>query len=152
MKMPRRYLGRKGNAMLEFALSAGILFPAFVGTFQFGYTFYIYNNLNTAARGGARYASMQSYDSASSTPSTAFATAVKNVVVYGNSAGTGDPVVSGLGSGNVQVVANMKGAIPASITVSITGYQIDAVFTSFTFNGKPSTTFAYTGTAAPPTS
>ena len=148
--MPKLFRCRRGNAMLEFALAAGILFPAFVGTFQFGYTFYIYNNLDTAVRGGGRYASMQSYDSASSTPSTAFATAVKNVVVYGNSAGTGDPVVSGLTTDNVQVVAVMKGVIPSSITVQITGYAIDAVFTSFTFNGKPSTTFAYTGTAAPP--
>src|SRR5437899_6024109 len=98
--MPKLLRCRRGNAMLEFALAAGILFPAFVGTFQFGYTFYIYNNLSTAVRGGARYASMQSYDSASSTPSDPFATAVKNVVVYGNSAGTGDPVVSGLGTGN----------------------------------------------------
>src|SRR6266550_48725 len=103
MKMPKLFRCRRGNAMLEFALAAGILFPAFVGTFQFGYTFYIYNNLDTAVRGGARYASMQSYDSASSTPSTAFATAVKNVVVYGNSAGTGDPIAPGLAVGNVSV-------------------------------------------------
>src|SRR5690348_17158120 len=141
MKMHKRWRYRKGNAILEFALATGILLPAFVGTFQFGYTFYIYDNINTAVRGGARYASMQSYDSATSTPSTAFATAVKNMVVYGNSGGTGDPVAPGLTVSNVQVLAVMKGSIPSSITVQITGYKIDAVFTSFTFNGKPSTTF-----------
>ena len=58
--MLKRFHCRKGNAMLEFALATGILLPAFVGTFQFGYTFYVYNNLDTAVRGGARYASMQS--------------------------------------------------------------------------------------------
>ena len=72
------------------------------------------------------------------------------MVVYGNSAGTGDPIAPGLAVGNVSVSAVMKGSIPSSITVQITGYKVDAVFTSFTFNGKPSTTFAYTGTAAPP--
>lgn len=135
--------------MIEFALATGILVPAFAGTFQFGYTFQVYNNLNSAVRGGARYASMQSYNSGTSTPSTAFSTAVQNVVVYGNSAGTGNPVAPGLTTANVQVLAVMKGAIPSSITVQITGYTVDAVFRSFTFNGKPSTTFAYTGTAAP---
>jgi len=135
--------------MIEFALATSILLPAFIGTFQFGYTFHVYNNLNSAVRGGARYASMQSYNSGTSTPSTTFLTAVRNMVVYGNSAGTGDPVAPGLTTGNVQVLAVMKGAIPTSITVQITGYTVDAVFSSITFNGKPSTTFAYTGTAAP---
>src|SRR5438552_16144147 len=132
-----RRSGRRGNAMLELAFSVSVLVPSFVGTFQFGYTFYVYNNLNSAVRGGARYASMQSYDSGTSTPSTAFSTAVKNVVVYGNAAGTGTPIAPGLTAGNVQIVAVMKGAIPTSITVQITGYTIDAIFRTFTFNGKP---------------
>jgi len=135
--------------MIEFAIATGILIPGFVGTFQFGYTFHVYNNLNSAVRGGARYGSMQSYDSGTSTPSTAFSTAVKNMVVYGNSAGTGNPVAPGLTTDKVEVLAVMKGAIPSSITVKVTGYTIDALFRTFTFNGKPSTTFAYTGTAAP---
>src|SRR5438552_12891687 len=108
-----RRSGRRGNAMLELAFSVSVLVPAFVGTFQFGYTFHVYNNLNSAVRGGARYGSMQSYDSGTSTPSTAFSTAVKNMVVYGNSAGTGSPVTPGLTTDNVQVVAVMKGAIPS---------------------------------------
>ena len=37
---------------------------------------------------------------------------------------------------------------PASL-LNGTGYTVDAVFRTFTFNGKPGTTFAYTGTAAP---
>jgi hypothetical protein len=71
------------------------------------------------------------------------------MVVYGNAAGTGNPVAPGLATNNVQVVAVMKGAIPSSITVQVTGYSIDALFRTISFNGKPSTTFAYTGTAAP---
>jgi Flp pilus assembly protein TadG len=140
---------RQGSALLEFALATSILVPLFTGTFQFGYTLYVYNNLQSAARGGARYASMRSYDSATSTPSNEFSTAVKNMVVFGNPEGTGQPVSRGLTPSNVQIQPNMNGAAPESITVQIAGYTVDAVFTSFTFNGKPSTTFPYTGTAAP---
>jgi Flp pilus assembly protein TadG len=140
---------RRGSALLEFALAASILVPLFTGTFQFGYTLYVYNNLQSAVRGGARYASMRSYDSAISTPSSGFSTAVKNMVVFGNPEGTGQPVSRGLTASNVQIQPNMNGAAPESITVQIAAYTIDAVFTSFTFNGKPSTTFPYTGTAAP---
>ena len=144
-----RCSSRRGNAMLEFAISAAVLLPAFAGTFQYGYTFYTYNKLESAIRGGARYASMRSYDSSTSTPSTAFATAVQNVVVYGNSAGTGSPIAPGLATSNVEVLPTMKGGIPLTMTVRITGYQVNAVFSNFTFNSKPSTTFSYTGTPAP---
>jgi hypothetical protein len=64
--------------MLGLALATGILVPAFTGTFQFGYTFYVYNNLESAVRGGARYASMRNYDSRTATPSAAFTTAVQD--------------------------------------------------------------------------
>jgi len=147
--MARSSRFRRGNSILEFAIAAGVLVPAFAGTFQFGYTFYVYNNLDTAIRGGARYASLRSYDSGSSTPRADFLTAVQNMVVYGNSAGTGSPIAAGLTTGNVQVLPVMNGAIPRAMTVQITGYTIDAIFTKFTFTGKPSTTFPYTGTAAP---
>jgi Flp pilus assembly protein TadG len=144
-----KFRSRRGNAMLEFALAAGILVPAFAGTFQYGYTFYVYNNLGSAVRDGARYASNLSYDSSSSTPSDAFSTAVKNTVVYGNSAGTGSPVVSGLTTSHVQVLPTMNGAIPKTMTVRITGFSVNAIFGTTTFTGKPSTTFNYTGTPAP---
>jgi Flp pilus assembly protein TadG len=147
--MTKSSRSRRGNAIIEFALGATVLFPLFAGAFQFGYTFYVYNNLNTAIRGGARYASLRSYDSATSTPSTGFSTAVKNMVVYGNSAGTGQPVAPGLTVDNVQVSPVMSGAVPGAMTVQITGYTVDAVFTKFTFNAKPSATFPYTGTPAP---
>jgi len=137
----------QGSALLEFALAASILVPLFTGTIQFGYT--LYNNLQSEVRGGARYASMRSYDSATITPSHEFSGAVKNMVVFGNPEGTGQPVSRGLTPANVQIQPNMNGAAPESITVQIAAYTIDAVFTSFTFNGKPSTTFPYTGTAAP---
>ncbi len=140
---------RRGSAMIEFAVASAILVPLFAGTFQFGYAFFVYNTLSSAVRGGARYASMRAYDSSSGTPSAAFSTAVRNMVVYGNAEGGGQPVTPRLTAANVEIAPNMNGAAPESITVRIHGLTVDAVFTSFTFNGKPSATFPYAGTPAP---
>jgi Flp pilus assembly protein TadG len=140
---------RRGNAILEFALASSILVPLFAGVFQFGYTLYVYNSLDSAVRGGARYASLRAYDSATATPSAAFSKAVANMVVYGNPDGTGDAVAPRLSVANVEVLPNMNGAAPESVTVRITDYAVDAVFATFPFNGKPSVTFPYSGTPAP---
>jgi hypothetical protein len=140
---------RRGNAILEFAVATTILVPVFAGTFQFGYTLYVYNNLDSAVRGGARYASLRAYDAASAIPSAAFSSEVKNMVVYGNPPGAGQPVAQGLSVSNVEIIPNMNGAAPESITVRITGYTVDAIFTWFTFKGKPAATFPYLGTPAP---
>lgn len=43
--MSRRKRSQRGNAMLEFALAFSIIVPVFLSTFQFGYTFYVYNLL-----------------------------------------------------------------------------------------------------------
>jgi len=142
-------MSKRGSALIELAVVMGILGPILAGVFQFGYTLFVYNNLESAVRGGARYASMRSYDSSSSAPSSDYSAAVKNMVIYGNPDGTGQPIAPGLSTANVEILANMNGAVPESITVEITGYKVDAVFTSFTFSGKPSKTFPYTGTPEP---
>ena len=84
-----RKRGERGNAMIEFAFSAAVLIPLFLATFQFGYTFYVYNLLSTQMRAGARYASLKTFTCSSQSSINTFKTAVKNVVMYGNSAGTG---------------------------------------------------------------
>ena len=61
---PVRPSGRKhqkGHAMLELAISAGVLVTCLAGTFQFGYTFYVYNQLVSAVGNGARYAAQRTY-------------------------------------------------------------------------------------------
>ena len=50
--------------MIELALSAGVMIACLAGTFQFGYTFYIYDELVSAVGNGARYARMRSYRAA----------------------------------------------------------------------------------------
>ena len=140
---------RRGNAMIEFAIGAGVLTSVFAGTFQFGYTFYQYNLLKNAVSDGARYACLRTYDSSTSTPSSAFQTAVQNMVVYGDPGGGSSPVAPGLATSNVNLNVTFTNSVPTAMTVSITGYTIGAVFDTTTLNNKPSVTYAYQGIYSP---
>lgn len=141
----------KGNAFIEFALGSGVLVAVFTGTFQFGYTFLKYNDLLNAVERGARYAALKSYDSATGTPSSAFAAAVKNVAVYGTPAPTegSAPAVDGLTTGNVQVMVTFANGVPNAVTVSISGYIVRSVFSPTTLTNKPRVTYTYQGIWAP---
>jgi Flp pilus assembly protein TadG len=146
---------RDGNILIEFALGSGVLVAAFVGTFQFGYTFLQYNNLENAVVRGARYASLIGYDSSTDTPSSSFQTAVQNMVLYGSPTAGTTPVVPGLAASNVSVSAcgiqticpgyASAVGVPQEVTVSITGFGIDSIFTTITLTNKPRVTFAYQG-------
>ncbi len=136
MKRQRRSLGsRRGNALIEFALSATVLTYAFVGVFQFGYTMYLYNELEGAVRAGARYASLATVakDPSSTTDPAAYDTAVQNVVVYGtpSPSGTPAPVIPGLSTANVSVQLTFdtasSGNPPTYVTVQVSSYTLDAV-------------------------
>lgn len=140
---------RRGNAIIEFALSFGLLFSVFAGVFQFGYAFVVYNNLQTAVRAGARYASLRVYDSSTSTPSAAYLAAVRNVVIYGDPSGSGPRRIPGLTPEQVQVTIIMDRNVPKDVSVAIVGYTLDAAVRSFTLNGKPKATMPYMGRFAP---
>lgn len=148
--------GERGNALIEFSLSFFLIFAVFGGIFQFGYSFYAYNALVNAVREGARYASLKPYDSATATPSNAFLADVQNMVVYGTTAPANGatPVVQGLQLTNVAVTptGGLSGTLtpPTQMTVSITGYRVDAVFGTWTLTGKPNATFPYMGILTPP--
>ena len=141
---------RRGNAILEFALSFGLLFSVFAGVFQFGHSFFLYNNLQSAVRAGARYASLETYESGTATPTSAYLTSVRNVVLYGDPAGGCTPRIPRLRPDHIQVSVTMDRGVPTEITVAINGYRIDAVVGSLTLNGKPRVTMPYMGRFAPP--
>jgi Flp pilus assembly protein TadG len=141
--------GERGNAMVEFAIATTLLVPMLFGVFQFGYSFYIYNRLIAAVRDGARYASLRTYDSTTSTPSSGYLTAVKNSVVYGQPTTGTSAVVPGLTTSNVGVSVTMNNNVPNYVTVSISNYSVDAVFTTFNWTNKPAVTFRYEGRYAP---
>ena len=150
--LKKRPRSRRGNAMIEFALASTILIPMFIGTFQFGYTFYVYNLLSTQIRAGARYASIRTFRCADSDSIAKFKTAVGNMVRFGNPDGSGTLIEPGLTAGEVDVqikdrndVNADKTHIPDYVTVSTASYTVDAVFKKFTFTGKPILRFAYIG-------
>jgi Flp pilus assembly protein TadG len=147
--VPRRRRGREGNALLEFAIGSSLLIAAFGGTFQFGYTFLQYNNLENAVARGARYASLIPYNSATTTPASDFQTAVQNVVLYGNPNGGTATVLPGLTASNVKLTVTFTNGVPSAMTVSISGYTINSIFAATTLSLKPSVTYAYQGVWSP---
>jgi Flp pilus assembly protein TadG len=143
--------------MIEFALASFVLIPLFVGTFQFGYTFYVYNLLCTQMRAGARYASLKTFKGSDANYSD-FKTAVQNMVMFGNPTNDGTAKLIEPGLTPAQIDVKVLGSnnadasptnIPSYVTVTTVGYQIDAVITKFTFSGKPIVRFPYLGRYAP---
>lgn len=142
-----------GTAVVEFALAFPLLWLLFAGAYQFGYTFYIYNALMTASANAAQLGSGLSYDVAN--PS-AFTTSLQNVVVYGTTTAGTNPVIPNLSASNVSVAVNPTTGVscnvssstlpcPQDITIAITNYTVNAIFTNFTFNGKPRVTVLFRG-------
>lgn len=131
MSSRRRRVTQGGSVMLEFALAFMMLFGFFAGIFQFGYTFYAYNTLVNAVRQGARYASGRPHDAG-------FENAVQNQVVYGNPSppAGAKPMLDGLTTGNVAVRFTST-----EVTVAITKFQINAVFSTITLSDRPKISF-----------
>jgi Flp pilus assembly protein TadG len=148
--MSERHTSRSGNAVIELAISMPLLVGLALGTLQFGYAFYVYNELEQAVRAGARYASLRAYGSSTTTPDAAYLTAVQNTVVYAAPQGGKQPVAPGLTPGNVVVTVVFQNSAPASVTVAITNYRLPQVISSVLLTNKPSTQFPYVGVYAPP--
>ena len=150
--MSRRPSARAGTAVVELALSLPLLVGLALGTLQFGYGFYVYNELEQAVRAGARYASLRDYESFTTTPDAAYLTAVKNTVVYASPQGGTQPVAPGLTTDNVVVTMAFQNNAPASVTVAITNYRLPQIISSVLLTNKPSTQFPFLGVFAPPAS
>lgn len=133
---------QRGAALVEFAVSWALLWALFAGLFQFGYSFLIYNRLKTAVSNAAAFAARMDYDTSNS---GSYSTNLKNLVVYGDLNAGGVAVVPGLTTANVSVQIAASNGIPRNVTVSVTGFSVNAVFGTFAFSGKPRATTAYYG-------
>ncbi len=133
---------RRGGIAIEFALSFAALWAILSGAVEFGYSFYVYNTLASAVNGGALIASRLPFEA----PGTAFGDTVKRMVVYGSSAADAAPLAPGLTTANVAVAWQSDAAgVPQTITVGIQGYQIRALFRTYTLSGRPRMTVRYMG-------
>ena len=144
---------RRGNAVVEFAVASAILLPSLSGTFQFGFSFYRYNLLQTAVTNGGMYGAYRTYRCASgSTDIAKVKAAIQNMTVYGTPApsGTPVPVVPGLKPSDVEVTYTLTSLqIPTAVTVKVKNYKMKALFQDYTVSGKPKYTATYLGRYAP---
>src|SRR6185295_7256706 len=117
------WLGRfssdeRGVQLLETAIVIPILLVLFGAVAEFGRYFYEYTTVAKAARVGARYLASKSVASGKDYKGDA-----KNLVVFGNIAGTGSPVLEGLSADNVDIQYDgVTSGVPETVTVKIINY------------------------------
>ena len=153
----RRMKLRRGNAMIEFALGAGVLTVLMLSTFRFGYSFYVYDQLQSVVRNGARYASLRPYRTTSGgNPCSENTESTKYMTVYGEpvtSAGS-LPVgafarVKDLTVSNVAVTYTLSGGVPITAEVRISNFTVNGLFGTTTLTNKPVASLPYLGAYAP---
>src|SRR5467141_3058659 len=93
----------RGIQLVELAIVIPILVLLFAATAEFGRYFYEYTTLAKASRAGARYLATAAVNSTEDAKA-------KNIVVYGNTGGTGYPVLSGMTVSNVSITR--QGGVP----------------------------------------
>ncbi len=133
----KRKDNEKGATLVEFSLGVTVFAMAMFAVLEFGRVLWAHNALTDAARRGARYAALHAQADSSS---------VKNVVVYGNAAGTGNPMLPNLTTDKVLVNYNGFGLNEGTVTVSIDQYQFQLVL-PFTGAGIPMPSYSTTLTA-----
>ena len=107
----------RGVALTEFALALPMLLMIMLPILEFGRAYYQYDTLAKSVRQAARYLSVRS-------PGIDVDKA-RNIVVYGNPAGTGSPLVPGLSLSNVPTPTyGTTGTYPVlnTVTVTVTGF------------------------------
>jgi Flp pilus assembly protein TadG len=144
----------QGVQLVEIAIVIPIMLMLFAAVGEFGRYFYEYTTLAKAERVGARFMAAKSIDSVS----TDWVAATKKLVVYGNTAGTGTPVLPGLTINNVDVkfaggTYNAGNGVPTTVTISIINYKHKSLFDlakitkikklSLNVDVKPSVTMHY---------
>ena len=115
----------KGVAMIEFVIVLPICLILIMGTAEFGRAFMQYNTLTKSIRDGVRYVSANALVGSTGVVSIngAVQTEAQNLVVYGNTVGTGSAILPGLTTGAVTVA----GAGGSNVSVSVT-YPYGSIF------------------------
>jgi len=108
----------RGSTLVEFSIGVLVFATALFAVLEFGRALWAHNALTDAARRGARYATLHSATDVDQ---------VKNVVVYGNPAGTGNPMLPNFTTTQVDVDYNNFGMNDGMVTVSIDEYEFELV-------------------------
>ncbi len=138
----QRRNAQRGNASVEFAMSFALLWSVVSGVYQLGHSLYVYNQLSVAMSNAARFAGRDSIGAAKD----AYTNRIKNVAVYGNPEGTGEPMVKGLTASNIEVdIQEDAEGVPRNVTVAVNEFKVDGVFWSTNLIDKPYSTVRYAG-------
>jgi Flp pilus assembly protein TadG len=147
----------RGVQLVELAIVLPVLVLFLAAVAEFGRYFYEYSTLAKGSRVAVRYLATARTNGLDDP-------AAKNLVVYGNFAGTGSPIVSGLTTGNVEITrrdgagALVVGGIPNTVTIKITNFKHSPIFDlgalmkqslSLNVDVKPSVTMRYLLTQTP---
>ena len=112
----------RGTQLVELAIVLPVLILMLGAAAEFGRFFYTYQTLAKATRAGARYLTTES------AAGTADPKA-ENLVVYGDTAGNGSPVVEGLTTDQIRITrTGGTSAFPERVTVKIVGYTYEPLF------------------------
>jgi Flp pilus assembly protein TadG len=143
----------RGVQLVELAIVIPIFVLLFAATAEFGRYFYEYTTLAKASRAAARYLATAAVNPAEDTKA-------RNIVVYGNAAGTGAPILSGMTTANV-VITRQGGVpvLPQTVKVAISSFKHQPLFDlgaltkvqslSLNVDVKPSVTMRYLLTQPP---
>lgn len=118
LRLKRCKDNERGSTLVEFSIGVTVFATVMFAVLEFGRLLWVHNALTDAARRGARYAVLHSQSDSA---------AVKNIVVYGNEAGTGNPMLQNLSPDKVNVDYNNFGLNDGTVTVSIDEYQFQFV-------------------------
>ena len=143
----------KGTQLIELAIILPVMLMMMAATAEFGRFFYTYTTLAKATRAGARYLATSAVKSTEDTRA-------RNLIVYGDTTGEGNAVVSGLTEQNVRIVrTGGVPVLPETVTVEIDSYTYTPIFDLGKITGQknlslnievsPSTTMRYLLTQPP---
>ena len=145
-----------GLQLVELAITVPILVVLFAAAAEFGRYFQEYTTLAKGTRVATRYLATGCLNGADDP-------AAKNLVVFGNAAGTGSPIVNGLQVSNVEIqrsnaAGNPTAGFPETVTVKIVNFNHTPLFNlgqlmgnsvSLNIAVKPSVTMRYLLTQPP---
>ena len=146
MRLPAEKLNtrQRGAVLVEMVLVTPILLLIMLATAEVTRTFIDHNTLTKAVRNGARYVASHENAIQGSTGLVVITAAVqletKNLVVYGNTAGAGPPVLAGLTAADITVTDIGANNILVSAAHPISGMLGPALSS---FHGGPDINLVY---------
>lgn len=101
----RMHATQRGVAVVEFTIALPLLLLLFMAVAEFGRAFLQYSTLTHSVRDSARFVASKALRGQAGTVylDTPLVTSARNLAVYGNAAGTGEPLLPGLTGANVTV-------------------------------------------------